>query len=256
MSHIKLSAWALTPILLLSTAALAQPAHAPAQMTTAEVEKTIRAYLLANPEIIIEMSQIIKRKQAEEKQVKSQAELAKHQAELTDAASPSSGPDAGNAGVVTIVEFFDYRCGYCKRVNPVLQKLMHEDPTIRLVFKELPILGPESTAASLAALAANRQGGYLKLHHALMSAKNVTPAEVERIAQDAGLDAGRMRKDIASPEVTSELERNRALAEALSIEATPAFVIGNQIVPGAMDEPAFRRLIENARMNGGRRAGR
>lgn len=214
-------------------------------ISKADLETTIRAYLLEHPELLMEMSQALQKKQAEAQRVQAQAALTTHRDALfADARTPAAGKAESP---VTIVEFFDYRCGYCKRVSPTLQKLMAEDPSIRVVFKELPILGPESNIAALAALAAHEQGGYLKFHQALMASAEVTPDAIVRIAKDTGLDAERLQKDMAKPEFQLALAQNRTLSEALAIQATPAFVIGDEVVPGALTEDAFRNLIAKAR---------
>lgn len=224
-------------------------AHAAEEpLTKAEVEKTIRAYLLAHPEILIEMSNTLRARQEDAQREKSKTALAANRQELlSDATSPVAGKPKPGDGVVTIVEFFDYRCGYCKKVNPTVQKLLDEDPSIRVVFKEFPILGSESTTAALAALAAHQQGAYLKFHRALMSTNDISMPALERIATDAGLDLERFKKDLANPVHRATLARNQALGEALAIQATPAFVIGDQVVPGALDEMAMRQLVDKAR---------
>ena len=249
-----LAACLLLPALLLTSP---PAARAEEPLTKAEIEKTIRAYLLAHPEILIEMSNTLRARQEESQREKSQAALASKRADLlADASSPVAGKIKDGEGVVTIVEFFDYRCGYCKKVNPTMQKLMDEDPSIRVVFKEFPILGPESTTAALAALAAHEQGGYLKFHRALMSTGDISMASLERIATESGLDLARFKKDLVKPEHQATLARNQALGEALAIQATPAFVIGDQVVPGAIDENAFRQLIAKARTGSNPRAGK
>ncbi len=217
-------------------------------LTKAEVETIVRSYLLEHPEILIEMTQILRAKQETDKRTKSDAALKKSQAELyADAATPASGAPANAPGTVTIVQFFDYRCGYCKRVAPTLQKLAAEDPKLRIVYKEFPILGEQSVAAAKAALAAQKQNAYLPFHRALMKAGDLSQAGIEKAAAEAGLDVDRLKKDMQSAEWQAAVDRTHALAAALAIEATPAFVIGTEIVPGAIDEASFKQLIAKAR---------
>lgn len=216
-------------------------------MTKADVEQAIRSYLLEHPEILIEMSQNLREKQAAEQRAKAKAGLTAHRADLAANSGSPTARAASKEGAVTIVEFFDYRCGYCKRVTPTVQKLIDEDPTIQVVFKEFPILGPESSAAAMAALAANQQGGYLKFHRALMAATDLSPTNIEKIAKESGLDVEKLGKDMQKPEIQQEIVKNQALAQALAIEATPAFVIGDTVVPGAIDENSFRDLIAKAK---------
>lgn len=239
--NLKLQALLLSGVLLAAPGAL----RAADPLSKSELEATIRAYLLEHPEILIEMSQALQRKQAEAQRVQAQAALTTHRQDLfADAKSPSAGKADGS---VTIVEFFDYRCGYCKRVTPTVQKLMAEDPSLRVVFKELPILGPESNVAALAALAAHEQGGYVKFHQALMASSDLTPDAIVKLAKETGLDADRLQKDMGKPELQTVLAKNRMLSEALAIQATPAFVIGDEVVPGALSEEAFKNLIAKAK---------
>lgn len=231
--------------LLMAGLLLAPATQAADSASKADIENTIRAYLLAHPEILMEMSQALQQKQAEAQRVQAQAALVTHRDALfADAKTPVAGK---NDGSVTIVEFFDYRCGYCKRVTPTLLKLMAEDPSIRLVYKEYPILGPESSLAAMAALAAHEQGGYAKFHQALMAASEVSAEAILKLAKESGLDVERLQKDMAKPELQAALAKNRTLADALAIQATPAFVIGDEVVPGALPEEALKDLIAKAK---------
>lgn len=234
----------LTAFLIFPTAVLAQE-RSPGK---AEIESIVRNYLLEHPEILIEMSQKLQERQAAAKRNNAQTALTTRRQELFGGDdSMAVGAAANKPGVLTMVEFFDYRCGYCKRVVPVLKKLMAEDPNLRIVYKEFPILGPDSKKAAVAALAAQKQNRYLQYHEALMRSSDFSDAALESIAKETGLDVERWKKDMASPELQATIDRNHALAAALGIEATPAFVIGDEIVPGAMDESGFRALITKAR---------
>lgn len=154
-------------------------------------------------------------------------------------------PVAGDAnGDVAIVEFFDYRCPYCKRAHPDLAALMNEDPQIRTVYKDLPVLGPDSVFAARAALAAERQGGYGRLHDAMLEAPGpLTNEAVIKLAVAAGLDKDRLTQDMASPDVAANLARNSELAHALGINGTPSFVVGDLLVPGAIEPSGLRKLV-------------
>ena len=247
---LKLPICLMAPLFLMTAPAIGAAEQPP--IAKAEFEKIIRTYLLEHPEILLDMSQELQKRQYETRRDQSRSALGGKQAELvSDASSPVAGQIKEGDGTVTIVEFFDYRCGYCKKVSPMVQKMVAEDPAIRVVFKEFPILGPESTAAAMAALAANEQGGYLQFHRALMASPDVSMGSIERMAAESGLDVGRLKKDVAKPELQAALERNRTLAQALAIEATPAFVIGHELAPGALDENAFRQLIAKAKADNG-----
>lgn len=158
-------------------------------------------------------------------------------------------PVKGNPqGAVTVVEFFDARCGYCKQLHPAVEQLLKRQRDVRLVLKDLPILGPNSLLASRALLAAQRQGKYAELHDALMKLRE-EPAEpvLKREAEKAGLDWARLRRDMDDPAIGRRLEANTRLAGALKIEGTPALVIGDALVPGAVDLATLERLVAEAR---------
>ena len=161
--------------------------------------------------------------------------------------SKEIGSDSPN-GDVTIVEFFDYQCPYCKKSFQILQAILKKDPGIRFVYKEFPILGPQSVFASRAAIAARAQGRYAAFHDALMNAKGtLDEATVLQIAAEVGLDTRRLRSDMMAPVVTGVIERNYALARALDINGTPGFVIGDRIIAGAMEIQAIEQAVASAR---------
>ncbi len=214
------------------------------------LEETIHNYLLAHPDVIIEVLDILRARQATDTDRKARDSLAaQHVAIFNDPASPVGGnPD----GDVTIVEFFDYFCGYCKRVMPDLLKAMEDDPGVRFVYKEFPILGPDSVVAARIALAAHRQSPekYVGLHIAMMTSRaRLNEANALRIAEEFGYDIGRLKDDMESPEIDRILGDNNALAEELGIRGTPGFVIGKQIIPGAIDLETLRQLIAEARQS-------
>ncbi len=156
---------------------------------------------------------------------------------------------AGNPnGDVTVVEFFDYRCGYCKRASPVVQQLLQKDGRIRLALKEFPILGPDSLVASRAAIASIEQGKYEPFHVALMAASgSLSEERIMRIASDVGLDTVKLRKDMESPVVKKIIKRNHEIARKLDISGTPSFIIGDTLAPGFVDIEQMQWLVESAR---------
>lgn len=146
------------------------------------------------------------------------------------------------------MEFFDYNCPYCRQVAPYMTKAETSDPKLRIVYKEFPILGANSTFAAKAALAAHRQGKYAAFHRALMEAKGtLTENGVLEVAGRIGLDIVRLKADMADPKIQAAIDRNLALARALNINGTPGFVVGEQIAPGALDLATMERLISEAR---------
>lgn len=210
------------------------------------IRKLVREYLLANPEVIVEAMGVYEKRQADNKHAMAKAAVDAMAAELFN--TPQD-PIMGNPdGDVAIVEFFDYQCGYCKRVAGPLFNVVGQDGNIKLVMKELPILGPASKFAAKAALAAKAQGAYGKFHTALLAHRGRLSDEIVlEIAADIDLDVARLKRDMKAPAVTAIINANKSLAAALNIRGTPAFIIGTELVPGAIDGDGFRRLIAKAR---------
>jgi protein-disulfide isomerase len=169
-----------------------------------------------------------------------------HHAEIfDDPATPVGGDPHGD---VTIVEFFDYRCPYCKQLQPALQTLLDQDHKLRFVYKEMPVLGSASVLAARAALAARRQGKYEAFHAAMIGTKGpITEDTIDRIAESVGLDVEWLKQDMAAPEIVRALKANLVLANALNIHGTPAFIIGGRIVMGAIDLDTLKKMIAAAR---------
>ncbi|KAB2848183.1 MAG: DsbA family protein [Hyphomicrobiaceae bacterium] len=217
-----------------------------AEMTQAEFERRVRAFLLANPEVIAEALQKLEARNQEAERAEAKVVLKARSDEIfRDSTSPVGGNDKGD---VTLAEFHDYNCPYCRRVAPIVHEAEAADKQLRVVYKEFPILGPNSLFAAKAALAAHRQGKYVAFHQALMQLK--APADEQRVlavAATTGLDVGRLKSDMADPAIQAAIDRNLALARALRIDGTPGFVIGEQIVRGAIDLATMQQLIREAR---------
>lgn len=166
---------------------------------------------------------------------------------FNDPDSPVAGHPAGE---VTIVEFFDYNCGYCRKITPTLTELKRRYPQLRFVYKELPILGSDSVFAASAALASKRQGKYVAFHKAMMQISGrITKREVMEIAQAVGLDIEQLRTDMEDPAIKDALRRNLELARAIGITVTPSLVIGDRdhVLRGAVDLAAIEGLIDQVR---------
>lgn len=234
---------------LLALVAPAGAADAPKAFTPEQekaIREVVRDYLVNHPEVLVEAIQALQEKQqAADKDLRKKA-LVEHRAELNnDPASPVAGNPKGD---VTVVEFFDYRCPYCKTVSERLFNTVKADGNVRYVLKEFPILGPESVFASKAALAAVKQSKYLEFHQALMSTRGGLDQEaVMAVAKKVGLDVKKLREDMDGPDIAQSLERNLKLAQALKIDGTPAFVIGDQIIPGAVSTEALKSVIDQTR---------
>lgn len=172
--------------------------------------------------------------------------IALHRAEIFG--DPDSPVEGSAAADVTIVEFFDYNCPYCRLVAPTLQEIERTDPKVKFIYKEFPILGPGSEFAARAALAAQAQGKFTPFHRALIAAdEQVGESTVMEIARSVGLDIARLKKDMEDPRIMAAIERNLALAQSLRIQGTPSFVINDGIFRGAADLEAFRGVIAKAR---------
>lgn len=211
-----------------------------------DIGKSIRAYLLANPEVLVEAMQELERKQDNQRDAVAQKAIRQHEAELMrDADSPIGGnPD----GDVTVVEFNDYQCPYCKRAHQAVKSVSAADGKVKVVYKDLPILGEPSRIASLAALASVKQGKHQPLHNALMEFSGKLDRErILEIAASVGLDVAQLEKDMEDPKLRQIIDRNMALASALGVRGTPAFVVGKQFVPGAVDAETLKQLIADAR---------
>jgi protein-disulfide isomerase len=210
------------------------------------LERAIHDYILAHPEVLIQSLRIAKEREETRAAEQGKALLASLKHELVD---DPNAPVRGNpSGDVTLVEFFDYRCPYCRQVEPFLQALLKNDHGLRVVVKEFPILGPASVYAARVALAANEQGKYEQFHNAVMSKKpNIDEATVLKLADETGLALDRLKTDMNSPEVTAEIKRTIEIAKALRLTGTPAFIVGTELIPGATDLETLQALLVEAR---------
>jgi len=210
------------------------------------IEGVVRDYILENPEIIREAVQIL---QQREQQASAERQRSAVKANLERLHDTGPLPVLGNPdGDVTVVEFFDYRCPYCRSVAPDLLRVIEDDGNVRLVLKEFPILGQESLFAARAAVAAAKQDAYETFHKRLMTEVNeVTRDSVLALAEDMGLDTAQLQADMNADGVDSYLRGSYGLAEALEIGGTPAFVVGDTLVPGALSAERLRTLIAEAR---------
>ena len=231
---------------------IAAPASAAPPLTPDQrqaVEQVIHDYLMNNPKFLVEVLKSAQEKMDQEEAEQAKQAVGERRDELI--ADPTSPVGGNPEGDVTIVEFFDYRCPYCKQVEPALAALLHNDPKLRIVYKEFPILGPDSVYASRVALAARKQGKYEPFHAAMMAAKGQINDEVVlKVAASVGLDVARVKSDMESSEVDIAIQRAYALAQALQIHGTPAFVIGGEIAPGAADIGRLKEMVAAARKSG------
>lgn len=204
-----------------------------------EINKMIRAYILANPEIIPEAVEVLRARQNAAALMRSQDLL------YNDGYSYVAGNENGD---ITIVEFYDYNCGYCKQVPGMLARLMEEDKNLRVIFKELPILAESSVIASKAAMAAMRQDKFIEFHNAMMkNNRRIDEELILNIATDLGMDEELLIKDMADPEIEANLQLTDALVRNIGISGTPGFVIGTEIVAGFRPYEELKQIIAEQR---------
>lgn len=203
------------------------------------IEAIIRNYILKNPEIIPEAVEILQNRQ----------KAAAIDEIRSDIEAPFAGAAfAGNPnGDVTIVEYSDFACPYCKQTTADIDRVLQEDKNIKVVFRELPILSEASNDAALMALAAAKQGKYYAFHKTMFATGRPTPSTIENAAKEVGIDMAAARKYIATPEAQRELQNNIEIARKLQFTGTPAFVVGNQTEVGAVGYDGLKEMIAKAR---------
>lgn len=243
---------------LLALVLLVLPALAHAQATPVEPSETpaeaafgakVRAYLLRHPQVLAEAFQRLQLQQDAEKAAIATAAIASHGQAL---AHDPRDPVLGNpAGPVSVVEFFDYRCPYCRAFEPALEALLAANPDVRLVLKTYPILDVEDSShisedAARAALAASAQGKFGAVHRALLARKALDEAGIVEVLEANGVDPDKAKAAEAAPATTAQLADIHALGHAIGVDGTPAFVVGARMIPGA-DLDALRQAIADAR---------
>ncbi|KMO30323.1 DSBA oxidoreductase [Methylobacterium tarhaniae] len=233
----------------------AAPAPAAAPMSDAQrqaIEGVVRDYLLKNPEILQEAMTELEKRQQEAQKVAQASALKETRDTLHN--SPH-GFVAGNPnGDVTLVEFFDYNCGYCKRALTDIQTLIKGDPKLKVVLRDFPVLGPDSLEASKVALAAKQQlkGDKLFDYHIrlLESRGRVNGERAIAVAKEMGLDVAKLQKDMQAPDIQAALQENVGLGDKLGLSGTPAFIIGDEIIPGAVGVEPIRKTVAGMRQCG------
>jgi protein-disulfide isomerase len=240
-NFVRLAAFCLGFLLPVAVASAAE--FTPAQR--AEIVQILRDALKQDPSILRDAVTALQADDGDRQQAASRAAIARAHDKLIDPADPVGGNPQGN---VTIVEFFDTRCPYCKRLEPTMAELLAHDHQIKLVYKDLPILGPASVLGTRALLAAQRQGGYEKLREAIMAAPpDTTKAIIQAAAQRLGLDWPRLEHDMDDKSIDARIEANVQLARSLGIEGTPALIIGDTLVPGAVELADLQKSVAAVR---------
>ena len=220
------------------------PSFSPAQ--TEAVNKLIHDYLLNNPQVLVEAIEHADaaNKAAAEQAIKTEI-VNRHEELDNDPTSPVLGNPQGD---VTVVEFFDYRCPYCKATAPAVARLLEQDKKVRLVMKEFPILGKESVFASRVAFVAQKHGKYAEFYKAMFDLKTTINEEsTMEVAKSIGLDPEMVKKEMESADIDTFTKNNFDLAKAIGVEGTPAFVIGDALSPGTINTDQLKFQIEALR---------
>ena len=218
----------------------------PAQKS--DIEKVVHDYLVAHPEVIQEAMTELERRQTAAEAEKHKIAVKEHAQRLFS--SPNQVTLGNPNGNVTFVEFFDYNCGYCKRAMDDMLALMKDDPKLKVVLKEFPVLGPGSLEAARVAVAVRMQNPkkYLEFHTKLLGGRGAADeARALAVAKDIGMNMTQLQKDMKSPEVKATLDEDFKLAEALGLNGTPSYVIGSEVVVGAIGLPGLQAKVNTAR---------
>jgi len=228
-------------------AADATPAPAFTDAQKSEIESIIKDYLVnQHPEVMAEGLQNLQHKEQADAEAKSKSEVNNARDRVyNDPHSPAVGNLKGD---LTLVEFFDYSCGYCKMSEEPLEKLIKEDKGLKVIYKDFPILGPVSVEAAKAGLASVKQGKFEAFHNALMSKKDHPTSEmIYATAKDVGLDVEKLKKDMTDSSVLDEINANLKLGQDIGVRGTPMFIIGDNIYPGALQYDQMKQAVTEAR---------
>ena len=246
-----LAALALASAAFVPRVASADPSMSPSAMPQdrAALDQAIHDYLMNHPDVVLDALKAGQQQADAKAADQSRRTIISKRQDLLD--DPDDLVQGNPNGDVTLVEFFDYRCPYCKEVEPSLDALLKEDGKLRIVYKEFPILGEASVYATHVALAAKKQGKYAEFHRAMMATKgNITDDTVLSVAASVGLDMTKLKADMAAPSTDKLIDKNYALADALAIQGTPAIIVGDTMIPGATDIDALRKDIAAQRKSG------
>jgi len=231
---------ATTALLMLPIAAIADG------MDEDRIKELVLEAIRENPGIVFEAAQLFEQQQ---QALQAQAAAQVFDTEKATLENDPNAPVLGNPdGDVTVVEFFDYNCPYCRRVKPEMEALLAADPNVGVVYREWPILGDGSVFAARAALASRNQGKYEEFHWAMMQLKErAEEASILRTAEDIGLDVAQLRRDMNGPEIEEHIQTSMRLAQSLGFSGTPSFVIGDSLAPGLIQADQMIELVDQAR---------
>ncbi len=213
------------------------------------IEKVVKDYLLSHPEIMLEVQEAYEKKVEAKRGEATRSRMPDFYSALSSMNSELKPFSVGN-GDVTVVEFFDYNCGYCRQTLPELIKLMDSDKKIKVQFLEFPILAPGSTEASKVAIAAAKQGKYLEFHKAMFAAGRANKESALKVAEQIGLDMEKVKTDSASPETEALIAKIAEIGKRVFVDGTPTFIIGDKTNPGAADLEQLKQLVDETRKDG------
>lgn len=244
-----------TPFAMLAAAALlVMPVYSSAQAEEftdsqkKELQVIMEKFLLENGDMILKSVNNYQAKIDEQDRKEAEAKAKVYMEKL---ATLKDLPMVGNPdGDVTMVEYFDYNCGYCRKALEEIQKVLKDDKNLKVIFMDMPILGPQSLEAAKWSLAAQRQGKYFEFHQEVLEHKGPkTPEELEKLAKKVGLDVGRLKKDKADPKIEEALNKNIQTARSMGMSGTPGFIIDGDISPGFIPAERIREIVKEAREN-------
>lgn len=221
-----------------SAMALAAPQGSTAQPDRTAMEQMIRSYLLEHPEVIPEAMSRLEQRQTAQQVAASRAAI---ETPFAGAWAGAEKPD------VTLVEFFDYACSYCRASVPDIERLLKEDPKLRIVFRELPILSEQSEVAARVSLSAAKQGRFMDFHRQMFAGGKPSEAQIAAVRKSLRLDDAAVARDLKGTDVNGEIESNLALARTLGLSGTPSFIVGNRVLNGAVGYDELKTAVAEAR---------
>jgi protein-disulfide isomerase len=213
------------------------------------IEKVVKDYLVNHPEILLEVQEAYEKKAEAKRGEATRSRMPEFYKTLSSMNSDLNGLSVGQ-GDVTLVEFFDYNCGYCRQTLPELLKLIDGDKKLKVQFMEYPILAPGSIEASKVAIAAAKQGKYLEFHKAMFAAGRASKETALKVAEQIGLDMSKVNKDMAAPETEAMIAKMSEIGKRMFIDGTPSFVVGDKTNPGAADYDQLKQLVDETRKEG------
>ena len=213
------------------------------------IEKVVKEYLINHPEIMLDVQDAYEKKVEAKRGEATRSRMPEFYSSLSSLKTELAPFSVGN-GDVTVVEFFDYNCGYCRQTLPELIKMMDGDKKVKVQFMEFPILSPGSTEASKVAIAAARQGKYLEFHKAMFAAGHASKDTALKVAEQIGLNMDKVKADMASPETEALISKIAEIGKRMFVDGTPTFIVGDKTNPGAADYDLLKQLVEETRKEG------